>query len=230
MIQISVQGRVPLNLRNAARDLDQRMAELLQEVGTSILSNSKLDFETKSRGGAGAGGVTWKPLSPKTLENRVRRRSPSRKIVEQRRKLADQIRQITEQIKRLRRSVRKGENFKRDAAKLSSQYARIEKLRQKRADLMAKHKTMFANEKGQIGVDTGLLRNSATPGFQGSDGKGGNVLRIEGSSVTVGYGRSYARYFDEKRPLLPDQVPQDWQADIDEIVNDWIDDVLRPVE
>lgn len=186
MIRIAVQGRTPLNLRKAVRQLDSRLAELLQEVGVSVLSNAKLDFEVKSRGGTGAGGIKWAPLKPATEARKARRgRKPGK--------------------------TKKGTPRKRD--KVTGSRART----------------------SQIGVDTGLLRNSATPGYQGPDGRGGNILQVDGHQVTVGYGRTYAQYFDAggrgpARPLLPDQVPPEWQDEIDGIVNDWLADVLRVVD
>ena len=67
--------------------------------------------------------------------------------------------------------------------------------------------------KSQIGVDTGLLRNSSVPGFKG-DGEGGNLFEVDlpSASVTVGFARSYAKYFDKERPLIPAEAPKDWQV------------------
>lgn len=49
-----------------------------------------------------------------------------------------------------------------------------------------------------IGIDTGLQLASGSPGFNAAGG--GNILRITDRDVVIGYGRSYSRYFDEKRP------------------------------
>lgn len=181
MIRISVEGRTALNLRNAVRDLDQRMAELLQEVGVSVLSDAKRDFEVKSRRGTGADGVRWAELQESTEKKKARRGRKPRK-------------------------TKSGKPRKRDAV------------------------TGAKFGQSQIGVDKGLLRNSSKPGFTGPDGKGGNILTVEGHAVTVGFGRDYATYFDAKRPLLPADLPQKWSEAVDAIVDDWITDVLRPVE
>lgn len=227
MIQIAVEGRTPLNLRNAVRDLDQRLAELLQEVGTSVLSAAKLDFQVKSRGGTGAGGITWEPLSPRTIAARARKHAGVKKTRKKTAKLTGKIRDIEQELKFL---GGKGKSVKAKKKKLA-------KLKWDRK--WSRRTTAGAMEiasRAQIGVDTGLLRNSATPGYQGPDGKGGNVLRIDGHSVTVGFGRTYAPYFDggtdtaPARPLLPDPVPAEWQDDIDAIVDDWLADVLRTVD
>jgi hypothetical protein len=63
-----------------------------------------------------------------------------------------------------------------------------------------------------------LQQNSASPGFSGSDGKGGNVLEVTDVSVTVGFGRSYSEYFDAVRPLLPTALPDAWREGCEEIV------------
>lgn len=68
-----------------------------------------------------------------------------------------------------------------------------------------------------IGIDTGLQFNSATPGYIAPDGKGGNVFRVEGFRVIVGFGRSYSVYFDAKRKLIPTTIPQEWQDRFEEM-------------
>jgi len=83
--------------------------------------------------------------------------------------------------------------------------------------------------KSQIGVDRGMLRNSSTPGYAGPDGQGGNVLEVKGNRVSVEYGRSYAKWFDEKRPLFPTTAPQSWVDGIDSIVRDWVDQQLSGI-
>lgn len=85
--------------------------------------------------------------------------------------------------------------------------------------------------KSQIGVDTGLLRNSSVPGFKG-DGEGGNLLEVDlqSASVTVGFARSYAKFFDKDRPLIPTEAPKDWVEGAEEIVGDWLQEKLEPLE
>jgi hypothetical protein len=76
-----------------------------------------------------------------------------------------------------------------------------------------------------IGRDTGMQLNSARPGF--SVGGGGNIFRLTSTSVTVGYGMSYSKYFDEKRPLLPDKVPDQWVQQLEAIVGRWANAILE---
>lgn len=76
-----------------------------------------------------------------------------------------------------------------------------------------------------IGIDTGLQLSSASPGFQA--GKGGNIFQIRGASVTVGYGREYSGYFDEQRPLLPAQLPDEWERELNELMVRWAEKLIH---
>lgn len=76
-----------------------------------------------------------------------------------------------------------------------------------------------------IGIDTGLQLNSASPGFSASGG--GNIFRLQSTSITVGFGRSYSAYFDEKRPLLPIDIPPEWQKELEAIVGRWATKILQ---
>ncbi len=70
-----------------------------------------------------------------------------------------------------------------------------------------------------IGIDTGLQRASAQPGFSAAGG--GNKFVVDATGVTVGFQRSYSGYFDEERPLLPTKLPEAWQRECDDILNRW---------
>lgn len=79
-----------------------------------------------------------------------------------------------------------------------------------------------------IGVDTGLMRAAALPGYRGND----RIYNINEAAeeVTVGFGRSYAEYFDEDRPLLPKDMPREWEAEIDNIIEEHYDIIFREFE
>lgn len=68
---------------------------------------------------------------------------------------------------------------------------------------------------GLIGVSTGLLRASANVGF--SDVQ---------SSITVGYNRPYMEYFDKERELIPAELPQEWEQELDRKVETWADAIV----
>ena len=79
--------------------------------------------------------------------------------------------------------------------------------------------------KSQIGVDRGLLRNSQQPGFASSGGR--DVFDAKSDSVTVGYGMEYAKYFDEKRTLIPDPAPKEWIDECESIVSEWLEEEIQ---
>jgi len=185
------------NLPAAEDKMIHGLPSLMQQVGVYVLQEQKFNFEKKSRGGAGEDGVTWKPLTAETELKKARKGKGFQKQRAKAKKLMGQLRTATTS--------------------------------EKRKSLLGKIQKARAIPKSQIGVDTGLLRNSVTPGYAGPDGQGGNVLTVNGNRVTVGYGRSYAKWFDAVRPLLPnaDQLPTAWQQGIDEIAQQWVDEIAK---
>lgn len=76
----------------------------------------------------------------------------------------------------------------------------------------------------QIGVDKGLLRNSQNPGFATVGGR--DVFDARQDQVTVGYGMEYAKYFDDARPLIPEEAPKEWTEEVEAIVSEWFADEI----
>lgn len=76
-----------------------------------------------------------------------------------------------------------------------------------------------------IGRDTGLQLASASPGFNATGG--GNIFRLTSTDVTVGYGRSYSKYFDHDRQLLPVAIPDKWRKQLENIVGRWAKAILE---
>jgi hypothetical protein len=76
-----------------------------------------------------------------------------------------------------------------------------------------------------IGIDTGLQRASASPGFAAAGG--GNVLNVTPRAVTVGFARSYSKYFDAERPLLPERLPAAWEREIEELAVTRLERLLK---
>lgn len=198
-----------IRIRAAQGKLESDRQNLLSTLGTQLLSLAQQSYVTKARGGTGDDGIRWAKLSRATIEARVRRRAPARNIVRQRRDLAKQIRGLTKA---------------KDAPKRKALIA-------KRKSLTAKLEAMIDKEMAQheIGVDTGLQRSSATPGFKGSDGKGGNIKTITGDSVTVGYARNYSKWFDEKRPLMPKELPPPWVEKLEKTTQTWAEKIVRDI-
>lgn len=188
--------------------------DLLNQLGVQLLSLSQQAYRQKSRKQRGGDGITWSPLQRKTIENRVRRRGPAKRIVQQRRQLLGELQSLKAG------GGKRGENRK----------AAMERVRAKRKELSVKLQQLISTEfaKYEIGRDTGLQLASASPGFAGPDGKGGNLLRVNGtSSVTVGYNRKYSKWFDAKRTLLPATPPPDWQKRLDNLTKKWADKIIK---
>jgi len=219
--------------RRTTKRWDQDQRNLLDVLGTQLLNLSQLAYRAKARGGRGGDGIQWKPLKRGTLEARVRRRAPSRRIVSQRRKLADQIKRELDAHKGQRRKLRTSTKDSRQRKKLGDQSLakrrKIQQLRNRRRELLKRHEGLVDKEVGkhEIGVDSGLQRSSASPGFVGNDGKGGNLLKIEKQRVTVGYNRTYSKHFDAKRPLFPDVPPAAWEQKLERQAQTWAEKILR---
>lgn len=75
--------------------------------------------------------------------------------------------------------------------------------------------------KGVIGIDTGLQLASASPGHAN------NLFRNDRSSVTVGYNRTYSKYFDAVRPLLPETLPQSWRSQMAAMILRWAQKIIQ---
>jgi len=203
MIKITLQSTAGRDLNKIADELRNGLEDILVGIGTEIAGYVSEDFETKSRGGTGAGGIKWAPLDPKTVKCKAKRA--------------------------------KG-----------------------------------GDTSTQIGVDTGLMRSTIQPTYKAPSGDGGSAVRVHGNEVSVGFGRKYAKYFDEgrpakthvkakslrsqkkaieehggtlkgiesskltntttsggmpARPLIPDKIPREWERAAEEIVQDWIEDI-----
>jgi hypothetical protein len=54
---------------------------------------------------------------------------------------------------------------------------------------------------------------------------------VDDESVTVGVKNEHAAYFDKRRPLLPDDLPDQWRSDIEAQLQvrllDELNDLLR---
>lgn len=204
-------GRLADAVRKAAGNLPERQRDLLTNLGLSLLEKSQFSYLDKSRGRRGEDGIVWKPLARATLEARVRRRSPAKRIVASRRKKAEQIKQAQREIS----DAGRGKDSANQRKRLRDKIAR---LRKQRAEQVDKLRKLIDQEvqNHEIGVDTGLQINSASPGYTAPDGRGGNILIADEAKVTVGYGREYSPYFDEDRPLFPERLPNEWIADLEQ--------------
>lgn len=77
-----------------------------------------------------------------------------------------------------------------------------------------------------IGIDTGLQMSSVSPAVAKV---GSPALQVTDRDVTVKYTRSYSKYFDEKRPLLPKTLPASWRVKCLGILTRWARSILDRV-
>lgn len=227
-----VLNEIRLFSKTLAETIRSHIHEGAMVAGVSVLGHVQRDYETKSRHGTGEDGIQWKDLSPKTIEARVRRRANAQKIVEERRQLAAEIRGILHGGLTPRAKRGKGKAVSKEDA--------VRALREKREALSRKLDSMVIAEMSQyqIGVDQGLQRASAAPGFNDPaktwrlnppDDKGQNLFQVNGNTVTLGYSRSYSEAFDSERPIFPEQLPTSWKEDADEAVDDWMSGIAREI-
>lgn len=207
---------------------------MLENIGVQILSFVKLDYVAKSRGGTGTDGIKWKPITVATILARLRKAGHLKSKSVKGSKIPAGVPLTAKQrsVRVVAKTVKANEALFRELAKAGVKFrdkksGRVIKGTQSRAKAgtyigvsqkTAKRKVNISPGSYQIGVDTGLQLNSASPGYQAPDGKGGNVTDYSESSVTVGFGRSYSEHFDKHRKLIPDTLPDPWRKTLEGMV------------
>ena len=197
-------------------------------VGYTMLSLVKLDFEEKGRGRSGADGEKWKPLSKHYLayQRPVTGRKPP-KAGKHAPGGKDGF--LTKaQLKRWRQIYAR--NLARfavdmDLAAAKARAAAIAWTVLKQQGAQTKLEVFGNRQVGvdyQIGVNSGAMRNSLTPGQLNESGVDATyaaadesqVFEETQSSVVVGSGMAYAGAFHKLRKLWPDTFPDDWWEEI----------------
>lgn len=206
--------------------LHQQRKELLDVVGVQLLQFAKLAYEEKSHGKQGRDGITWDwitvgtlmgrlrkaghvKVKPKTINGKAVKSLTVSKTVKANQQLFTQLAKAGVRFRDKSGKVIKGS---RNRTKAGTTIHADSDTRSR--------KVKVAPGSYQIGINTGLQRNSATPGFVGPDGKGGNIKTVSDTVLTVGFGRSYSKYFDAKRKLFPDQLPEPWREELEELLSD----------
>ncbi|WP_437187602.1 hypothetical protein SH668x_001003 [Planctomicrobium sp. SH668] len=72
MLKITVQSDAR-NLLLIAEELDRGSEDVLTAIGTELLGYIAEDFEAKSRGKVGAGGIQWDPLTAARIKQKAKR-------------------------------------------------------------------------------------------------------------------------------------------------------------
>lgn len=182
-------------------------------VGFAALADIHGDFITKARGGTGADGVKWEPLKPATLA--YGRRAPRGRGFAPGGKDGLLTRA---QLKRWQQIF--GSRFHRfvmsmDESTAASSAAAIAWATIKKDGGKTKI-AEYANRPHEIGRDTGVLLNSLSPGtlnggnYQKPADSQDQIFEQLGGGVIVGTNVAYASAFAARRPIVPQQVPQQW--------------------
>lgn len=185
---------------------DQDMNDVLDELGTYAFSEVSLNFEDMSRRKAGVDGTKWKELALSTEIVKAEKGGwrPSFK------KKSDAASGIFGALKDIKNGVTVYKGKGKNKTPEKNHYG------QSKRD---------TPPKSQIGVDNGLLRNAIVPGYSGGD----KIYNVNGRErrVTIGFGREYAKYFDAVRPLIPEIIPEAWTKEMEVILGDFVEDMLR---
>ena len=227
----------------AALDMLRSRREVLDVLGIQLLSFAQEAYVAKARGGTGSDGIQWDWIQAGTLLARMRRAGHlvrpgvknKKNTVGPKAAGLTQFMQIKQPGGKKNEAARKANNsvFRRlassgvikattsgkgDARFKTGSVIGIVKDKKTGSTKETLRKRISPSGGGyEIGVDTGMQRSSAQPGYTGRDGKGGNVKKIDGDTLTVGFGRNYSEYFDEKRALFPVKLPQEWLDDLEEM-------------
>ena len=234
----TIASRLVLILTGREYDTHGVARGVFNAIGFSALSSVKDDFVTKSRGGVGADGQKWKPLSKEYLaygrrfgpgEQAALKRSAglgrqhSRGVGGNKGLLtAEQVRQWNQIFaSRLSRFL-----LSMSVSEAKAKAAAIAWAEMKRRGARTKLE-VFGNRQVDINRDTGVLLNSLSPGQIGGSGAGSTYSKPSGdggdqqifdtlsNGVIVGTNVPYAEAVNAQRPFLPvGETPEAWEADM----------------
>ncbi|MDB5388360.1 MAG: hypothetical protein JWM11_4006, partial [Planctomycetaceae bacterium] len=167
--------------------LNKERKQALEILGVQLLALERQSYEEKSHGRMGSDGIAWAPLKVSTILARLRKaghlKAAAAKQVAKpavaKRKGQRTVYTVAKTVKRNAALFRK-----LDAAGVVFQNQKGSKItgagdRHRAGTTVvvsshaAKQEVTISPGAYQIGVDTGLQRNSSTLGFVGPDGKGG---------------------------------------------------------
>jgi len=218
--------------------------ETFEVLGVQLLQFVQLAYIEKSNGTTGDDGIHWAPLKVSTILARLRRAGHITATKVNRKEetaVAPRPRQRTAYTvaKTVKRNKQLFEELEAAGVVFHDKKGKQIKTgdKHKRGTTLAvtpntqKSTVSISPGSYQIGRDTGLQLNSASPGFMGPDGGGGNIFTQDEVSFTIGFGRNYSQYFDRWRKLIPDVLPAAWQEELERLAaergSQLIDTALR---
>lgn len=181
-------------------------------LGVALLSQIQQDFATKARGGTGRDGITWKPLSPKTVAGR--RLGPADKKARTLKARAPQLsesarRAIEKQIRA--RAVDLRVRFGLDAGSARGLARAQVEAEGRRAGKVASVLSVLGGRQVEILRDTGRLLASFSPGLEDRpSGAAEQLFQTPPGEVIVGTNVPYAARQHAARPFWPDTLPGPW--------------------
>lgn len=222
-----------VRLKALAEHMQESTPIALKAIGHQVIAWAIADYREKSDGGT-AGGASWQPITDSAIASRLRKRQPWK---DQTSALLSLQQQSWPLLDELRRKLPPGEDRQPNRGAIAESWMqntpegkKLRDIQKQRAKIRSQRKAKIKSSKAaaRIGIDTGRLINSLVFGISElSDirvpaidtGAGGKPLTdraafdISGNGITVGSNMSYAKYFDERRPIFPDGFIDDSRKD-----------------
>ncbi len=216
-----------------AEAIEKERRDTCEVLGVQLLQFIQLAYEEKSHGKTGEDGIAWEPITVDTVLGRLRKaghlsttpvkhvKKPAVPVAPNQRVIYKVARTEKHNKKLFGELEAAGvEFYDKKGKKISGAKGHKAGTTLKINKATRENTVRVSPGAYQVGVDTGLQRASASPGFVGPDGKGGNVFRTDEVSFTVGFGRNYSVYFDRHRKLIPDTLPDAWLKQLEELAAD----------
>jgi hypothetical protein len=182
--------------------------------GVALLSQIQQDFITKSRGGTGRDGVTWKPLRPETIAQR-RTTAAERKAAGVGGRNSGHRGLLTEAENRRWRAIfasRVAMLRAKGVANAAAIAAAIAWAALKAQGAKTKL-ALFGGRRGDIGRDTSAMFRSLTPGVDDKpSGAEDQIFETIPGAVIVGSSKPYFPAFNRVRQVFPTDgtIPAAW--------------------
>lgn len=191
--------------------------EIMTAIGVQVASWAVQDYQARARGQQ-AGGAQWKPITEGAIRTRLAARQPWKDVGSQLRALRVLEKPLLDAM-RMKLPKGKTPGKKKQRGAIASQFMQdtpeLRQIKIKRRGLKAKRKNMIAKElsSARIGIDTGRLVNSLVygvdelrsvrvPKFSG-EAPPRALFEMSRFSLRMGSNLSYAKHFDQLRPIFP---------------------------
>lgn len=210
---------------------EQITPDLLELIGEVVLGYVQQDFADKSQGATGTDGTAWTPTTESGIRSRAKRRPEWAASMKAWKATSQSEQVILDQYRQEGKfptvaSVGSRKRQKQIVGSILAKDSEYQSVRREMRKLKDEREAIVARaDNGKTGVDTGDLQSALRRGDEN------NVFQVDDDSVTVGVKNEHAAYFDRTRPLLPDDLPDQWRSDIEAQLQvrllDELNDLLR---